>query len=131
MADKLADRCMDNVGEVQAATYENLYELTSCAAKRLINWDMVIYHITQLFNNKDAGKKEVSKGLDLISHIIQKSLVKNPKDIQIQHMINLCHQSSQSDETKYQVMYFIHNFKMMFSKESQVLLRASHDFLID
>lgn len=65
---------------------------------------MVIYHITTLFKNTNAGKKEVSKGLDLISHIIQKSLIKNPKDIQIQHMINLCHQSSQSDETKYQVM---------------------------
>jgi len=104
MADKLTDRCMDNVGEVQAATFENLYELTNCAAKRLINWDMVIYYITTLFKNTNAGKKEVSKGLDLISHIIQKSLIKNPKDIHIQHMINLCHQSSQSDETKYQVM---------------------------
>jgi len=66
----------------------------------LINWDIVIFHITQLFDKKDAGKKEVSKGLDLISHIVQKGLVTKPADIKIQHMVNLCHQSSQSDETK-------------------------------
>lgn len=131
MADKIADRCNDNIGEVQAATFENLYELTGASSSNLINWDISIFHITQLFDRKDAGKKEVSKGLDLISHIIQKNLISKPSEIKIQHMVNLCHQSSQSDETKYQVMYFLHNFKSAYPAESKFLLRPQSDFLID